>query len=118
MDIRFSRDLNMDIRFSRDLLMNIRLSWDLNINIRLGWNLNMDIRLSKRICTGVCNGGIIRPSIQTSNRSYSSTNRLSSITNRGSNWRSSIAVISSIASIASRGILSGGNGQGSKNSNK
>merc|ERR1711970_51355 len=79
---------------SNRLNMDVRLSWNLNINIGLSRNLNMDIRLSKRICTGVCNGGIIRPSIKTSNRSYSSTNRLSSITN--SNWSSSITSVSSI----------------------
>merc|ERR1719367_2315317 len=87
-NIGFSWDLNMNIRLSGDLLMNIRLSRNLNINIRFSRNLNMDIWLSKRIGTRICNRGIKRAGIQTSNRSYSSTNRLGSIAN-SSGYRSS-----------------------------
>merc|ERR1712106_649390 len=135
MDIRLSWDHSINILFSWDLLVNVRFCGDLNINIRLSWDLNMDIRFSKWIGTGICDSWIIRPSIETSNWGNSSTNGLSSISNgaySSSKMTGSISVIPSIPSIstipsittistipgiASRGVLSGGHGQGSKNSN-
>merc|ERR1719245_2321153 len=93
MNIRLRWDLDIDIRFSWDLFMDIRLSRNLNINIRLSRDLNMDIWLSKRIGTRICNGGIKRAGIQSSNRSYSSTNRLGSIANSSSYRSSSISII-------------------------